>query len=290
MTAAGQGMRAQSGEIGVGPTEALCLRVSVAALARVVFPHPESGQNLLALERKATLRAAAREEALVIAQPFGGGLRILRPDVLLEQVGDFHYDSLRSREEQDFRILIRPADWGAFKQFCLNAFRAAIAGEGGLLPVLEADPARELAEEFQDTLQAALSPAQYRLHPLEMRVEDEPAPSHSPRAANLPTVRIYNVFEAVLTDAALIERVQASSAGISDEELARQAVEDARQGGRGRANAALALPVEQVRAACESRLPENRDGAIRVAGHALAGNVSAVLGKYDAPGLERFPW
>ena len=280
-------MGVHSGEIGIGPTEVLGLRVSVAALARVTLPHPETEQKMLALERKATFRLDGAQGE-VIAQPFGGGVRILQPERLCEQMGDFHYDSLRSREEQDFRILIRGADWNQFKQFCLSAFRAAVAENGGDAAVLEADPARELAEEFEDTLQVALSAAQYRLKPLELLVENEPVPTHSPRAPLLPTVRIYVVDEADLLDAGLIRRVQANSTEVSDEELAERAAAQAQQSGRGRANAALTLAVEELTEAYRSLPAERRSETITFRGHRLAGNTSAVLGSTCAPIYERF--
>ena len=43
-------------EIGVGATDELSLRVSVATLVRVLFKNPSDDELLLALERKATLR------------------------------------------------------------------------------------------------------------------------------------------------------------------------------------------------------------------------------------------
>ena len=45
-------MPADPAEIGIGPTEDLCLRVSAAALVRVLFPHPDTRETFLALERK----------------------------------------------------------------------------------------------------------------------------------------------------------------------------------------------------------------------------------------------
>ena len=51
-------MKPNRDEIGVGPTEDLSLRVSVATLVRVLFENRDDGDLMLALERKATVRKA----------------------------------------------------------------------------------------------------------------------------------------------------------------------------------------------------------------------------------------
>ncbi len=79
---------------GIGATPDLSLRVSVATLARVVFKHPLTGELMLALERKATLHENKIE---VKSQPFGGAIRILDVDAIHDLIGDFHFDSKRSR-------------------------------------------------------------------------------------------------------------------------------------------------------------------------------------------------
>ena len=69
-------------EIGIGPTDELSLRVSVGALARVLFEHPRDGEIMLALERKATvLHSEGGQVVDVKSQPFGGALRLLRPQL-----------------------------------------------------------------------------------------------------------------------------------------------------------------------------------------------------------------
>ena len=94
------------------------LRVSVATYNRVIFPHPESGATMLALERKATVLKGGSVN--VRAQPFGGGVRILDPDPLKQILGEIEFDSERSKQEQDFRILIPPFKWEAVKRYCLH--------------------------------------------------------------------------------------------------------------------------------------------------------------------------
>lgn len=269
--------------IGIGPTEELCLRVSAAALVHVTFPHPETGQAMLVLERRATLMSE-QQSVLVSAKPFGGGMRINQPAALLAQIGHFHFDSPRSKDEQDFRILIRPTDWDIVKQCCLKAFHT------GQSDLLETDPVRELAEEFLDTLHVTLSPIQYRLNPLELLVENEPAETGNLRAVHLPTVRIYTIFEAQLVDPTLIQHLLSNSTDISDQKLTELAEEDARKGGRGRANAVLAMPVDLLTNVYLALPAELRNDPIMVTGHHLEGNVPAVLRDVFVPKYERFSW
>src|SRR5262249_53338707 len=116
----------------------LSLRVSVATLDKVLFQHPRDGTLILALERKATLMKQADNGVKVRAQPFGGAVRLGNADSLLDLISDFQFDSERSQSEQDFRILIRRADWATVKAFCLQHLQHVDD------PVLEADPCREL--------------------------------------------------------------------------------------------------------------------------------------------------
>lgn len=261
---------------GVGPTPDLCLRVSAAALARVTFAHPATGEMMLALERKATLA-----KGFVIAQPYGGGMHLLQPQALRELIGDFHFDGPRSRNEADFRILIRPADWGRVKQWCLDAFRQGRAG------LLEMDPARELAEEFWDTLRLHLTPAQYRLRPIEIVVEDTPARTGNVHAAGLPTARIYSVSEARITDPALAQALLAAGA-LPDETLLEQARADT-EDGRGWANGVLTLPLDRLIDSYHALTPAQRGEAQRIEGHLMEGNVAAVLPGVEVEKYERYP-
>ena len=265
----------------MGPSAELRLRVSAAALVRVTFAHPRDRSTMLALERKATLRADG-SSVQVSAQPFGGGSRILQAEMLREEIGNFHFDSQRVKNEHDFRILIRPEDWQAVKACCLRHFRA------GDNPVLESDPRRELAEEFGDTLRVILSDKSYRLSTLGMLCENQPAATDNLYGGRLPTARIYHLFEAELIDLGLIQRVLASSEGISDAELERLAQEDAHSGGRGRANAVLALGLDELVHFYQELPVERRNEAVWVEGHHLSGNAAAVLSEVSAPKYERF--
>jgi hypothetical protein len=109
-------MKPNHHKIGVGATEELSLRVSVASLVSVLFDGPEDRRTMLALERTATLREIeGRPEVTVRAKPFGGGVLLTNPQALKGLIGHFHYDSKRSRRERDFRIQIQPASWEKVK-------------------------------------------------------------------------------------------------------------------------------------------------------------------------------
>ena len=97
---------------GIGATQELSLRVSVATLVRVLFENPRDGELMLTLERKATLHETENGRVVEVkSQPFGGAIRIQDLSMMRDLIGDFHFDSEESRSEQDFRIFIRPSDW-----------------------------------------------------------------------------------------------------------------------------------------------------------------------------------
>src|SRR5512147_707747 len=137
---------------GIGATTELSLRVSVATLVRVLFKHPRDGEWMLALERQATLHG---NQVDVKSQPFGGAIRILDVDAIYDLIGDFHFDSERSRAEQDFRLFIQPSSWPVLREFCIQHLSRVDD------PFLETDLARELIEEFEDALKINLQPDQY---------------------------------------------------------------------------------------------------------------------------------
>jgi hypothetical protein len=265
-------MKTDPPHIGVGATEELSLRVSVGALVRLLFDSPEDGRTMLALERTATVREIdGRCEVAVRAKPFGGAVRLVDPQALQRLIGDFHYDSERSRRERDFRLQVRPSSWEQIKEICHGHFR------GTQERVLDASPERELAEEFQDSLRVTVTAAQYSLRPRGMIVQDWSEQTENVRAAGLPTVRIYYLFEAHVADPELSEMMLANSRRYSGADLRRMAREDAQRGGRGRANAVLVLRLDHLEAACRPVAREGRSGVVRVAGYLFDGNVLAVL-------------
>jgi hypothetical protein len=271
-------MKPNHREIGVGATEELSLRVSVAALVSVLFDAPEDERPMVALERTATLREIdGRPEVTVRAKPLGGGVRLINPQALQEKIGHFHYDSERSRREKDFRILIHPASWEKVKEICWEHLKET--GKG----ILDPSPERELAEEFEDTLHVRITRDQYHLKPRGIMLEDQPGETDNVRAAGLPTVRIYYVFEAWVESPELITLMLGNSRRYSDQDLQRMAWKDARGGGRGRANAILVLGLDDLKDVYRSIATDVRGGPIRIGEHQLDGNVLAILKGIDNP-------
>ena len=251
----------------------MSLRVSVATLVRVLFDHPENGQTMLALERTATLREIeGRPEITVRAKPFGGAVRLINPQALKKLIGDFHYDSEQSCQENDFRILINPASWEKVMDICLEHLNGT--GES----ILDSSPVRELAEEFEDALQVSLSPDQYKLRQCGFLVEATPVETDSLRAEGFPTVRVYYLFEARIGANEIITMLLDNHKRYSDKDLEEIALEDARLGGRGRANAILALKLDKLKDVYRSIPTERHGSPIQVGSHQLDGNVWAVLG------------
>ena len=158
----------------------------------------------------------------------------------------------------------------AVQQFCRQHF----ADDD---PALEADPARELAEEFADALGVTLAPEQYRQRPLGALVATRLTPTLSPRAAGMVTARIYRLFEVEILDGALARAMLANSQRHTDDDLAQQALAQARAGGHGRANAVLALPLRALTQAYLALPPEARAAPLMFEQHTLDANVPVVL-------------
>jgi hypothetical protein len=262
-------------------TNAVRLRVSVATLDRVVFPHPQDGTPILALERTATVMREGGDKVQVRAHSFGGGVRLLNSGALQAIVGPIHFDSERSQSEQDFRILIRPSDWEAVKQFCLQHLGNPNDAH------LESVPHRELVEEFADTLSLSLKPDQYTYRAGGFVVANDPTPTNNAYARGQPTVRLYRIFEVRIVDDALCTTMLAASQQYSDQDLEGLALKDARNGGKGRANSTLTLPLSLVAETYLSLPPEQRYKAITVEGHQLAESVLAILEEVDVPQYHR---
>jgi hypothetical protein len=263
--------------VGVGATNELSLRVSVATLVRVLFENPKDGKLMLALERKATLlEEEGRRFVDVKSQPFGGAIRLLDRDALQERIGDFHFDCEASRSEQDFRVFIQPSAWEAVREFCLEYFDAGDA-------VLESDPRRELSEEFADALKIGLKPDQYIYQRAGTIIEDHPAPTENTHARGVPTARLYRIFEARILDSALASAVIENSESCSDQDLRERALQDSRNGGSGRANAVLTLPFKGINAFYLLIPPDARNKPVFFQNHQLDETVAAVLEGVPVP-------
>jgi hypothetical protein len=217
----------------------------------------------------------------VLAQPFGGAVRIRSLTLLQNLIGAFQFDSARSRLENDFRILIHASRWQTVRQFCLQHLTAEND------PVLDVDPARELVEEFDDALKIELKPDQYALRSIRLVVEDHPTPTDNPRAPGYNTVRIYRVYEARLVDNSVSELLLANSARYSDQDLHQQALADFRNSGRGRANAVLVLPLTQLTDFYRSMPPEARAACVSFHDHQLDRSVPAILEGLSVPDYQR---
>jgi hypothetical protein len=221
----------------IGATEELRLRVSVATLSRVLFEHPNNAEVMLALERKATAHESENGPVVKVkSQPFGGAVRIKDLSGLRDLIGDFHFDSERSRAEEDFRIFIRPSDWPLIRDFCIEQFNRA----DDLF--LETDPTRELVEEFADALNMDLKSDQYSYRPVATVVEDDPAPTANIHAKGHRTARVYRIFEARILDVSLAQGMLRSNEDFSDQRLHDIALEDAqRWKGQGKRDAGSAV-------------------------------------------------
>jgi len=255
------------------------LRVSVATLNRVIFAHPQNGTSMLALERKATVLSG--NDIHIIAQPFGGAVCILNSAPLQEIIGEIQFDSELSKHEQDFRILIPPSKWESVKQYCLSHL------ENPQDPELESLPHRELAEEFMETIHANLNREQYTLQALGTIVENNPIPTENMEVQGLPTVRLYRIFEARVIDGELCEKMLAASQSYSDRDLEMFALKDRQNGGRGRANSILILPLHIITESYLKFAPEIRYRKVLIENHELDESVLAILDNVDVQQYQR---
>lgn len=224
---------------------------------------------MLALERKATVLKDGRVN--IRAQPFGGGVKILNSKSLQVIVGEIQFDSDRSRQEQDFRILIEPSQWEAVKQYCLKHLEAPANLE------LESAPDRELVEEFEETMSVDLKSSQYTVQPMGFVIEDNPVWTENWYARGFRTVRVYRTYKVYLVDADLCKTLFATSQQVTDQELGRCALKNE----RGRANSVLALPLDRVREIFLALSSEKRFNKIEVDHHELDESVLAVLGDIE---------
>jgi hypothetical protein len=271
-------MNLENEEIGVGATNELNLRVSVGTLVRVLFANPDDGRNMLALEHISTLRKInEKSEIIARVKPFGGGVQIIDEKKLKELIGDFHYDSERSRKEKDFRIMVRQESWEKIKEICREHLKDKEQG------ILDSSPVRELAEEFEDSLKIKITQQQYTLNSPSMIIQDVPSKTDNIRAQGFPTVRIYYIFEAGIASPELINLMLNNSKQYSPEVLKKTAEEERSMGRRGRANAILTLDLEEITDKFKSLPFEMRNERIKFEEYQLDGNVVAVLPDISAP-------
>lgn len=251
------------------------LRVSVATYNQVVFPHPENGITILALERKAT--ALPDGSVNIRAQPFGGGVKILNPKSLKEIVGEIQFDSERSEQERDLRILIDPSKWEDVKRYCLFCLENPNDSE------IESAPDRELVEEFDETMGVQLNPGQYAVEPMGFVVENTPVWTENWYARRSLTARVYRTYRVKLLDAELCKSLLDTSLEVSDQTLGMQAMKNK----TGRANSVLALPLNSVTEAWLALPPELRCQKIKADGYELDESTLVILDDVDVPQYQR---
>lgn len=266
---------------GIGATKELSLRVSVAILNRVVFPHPRNETRMLALERKATVLRDREKNIRVCAQPFGGVVNILNPFPLQEIAGEIQFDSEVSKHEQDFRILIPPSKWEVVKQYCLRHLENPDDAE------LESAPHRELVEEFEETLNVKLKPEQYTYQPSGFVIENDPVSTDNVNVQGQLTVRLYRIFEVHIIDNALCKIILSVSQGDSDQDLRGLALRDFQNGRNGRANSIVVLPIRLVVESYLALPPESRYQKISIENHELDESVMAILNDVPVPQYQR---
>jgi len=234
---------------------------------------------MLALEQKAT---ALKDGSInVSAQPFGGGVRILNSNSLREMLGEIEFDSEHSKQKQDFRILITPSKWALVKSYCLDHLASPDDHE------IESTPDRELIEEFEETLHVDIKPGQYTVEPLGIVIEDNPVLTENWYARGYPTVRVYRTYQVQIIDLDLCELMLAANDKYSDQELVALAAKDLKNGGSGRINSVVALPLNRVTEAYRALPLELRYKNIVIEDRNLDESVLAILGNIDVPQYQR---
>jgi hypothetical protein len=265
-------MKPDHDNIGIGPTKELNLRVSIASLVSVLVKDPESNKTMIALERAATLlREDGKNRVIVRAKPFGGGVILKDPDLLKQLIGNFNYDSERSREEKDFRIQVNPARWEDIKELC----GAHLNGRSKV--ILDITPDRELREEFEDSLKIKITHDDYSLRQKGMVVENRPTNTDNINAPGTSTVRVYYLFEAGIINTDIIKMLIGSSRDHSDEDLRKTAYANFHKGGKGRANAVLVVDPDKLKEYYRSVPRNNPDGLLQYGDHLLDGNVQVLF-------------
>jgi hypothetical protein len=203
----------------------------------------------------------------------------MKPQELQEIVDDFNYDSERSRSERDFRIFINPTRWEAMLDFCQSKVQP------GPDAAIDADPTRELEEEFVDSLGIHIQPQQYSLKRIGWVIEQEPRPTNSMRAPGHPTARLYWVDKVEIQDQSLCTSILNVRSPTT--QLRQEALKDLAEGGRGHANSVFTVPLERIRAAYLALSPEERNEPLHYEGVLLGSNLPAVLEGVDTPKFKK---
>ena len=261
------------------PTDVKQLRASVATFNRVLFQHPDTGAQMLALERQGTVLEDGSVN--VRGQPFGGGIHILNPTPLQKIIGKIQYDSERSKNEQDFRILIPPYKWEMIKEYCLRHLKDEEDID------LETEPDRELTEEFFETIKVKLNPGQYTVQPQGFVIENSPVRSENAYARGQLTVHLYRIYEVQIVNPTLCRIMLTISHLYADQDVAALALQDMENYGKGRFNTILTLPLDSVLDCYLALAPEARYREVTVDQHVLDESVLAILPDVAVPEYQR---
>lgn len=176
--------------------------------------------------------------------------------------------------------MIPPSKWELIKQYCLHHLKDDDIQ-------LEAEPDRELTEEFLETIKVKLNPDQYTVQPLGFVIENNPVRTTNEYARGLLTVHLYRIFRAQIIDPLLCNIMWSISQLYVDQDLATLALKDFEDGGPGRANTILALGLNAVKESYLALPPDQRYQRIVVENHELEESVLAILEDIDVPQYER---
>jgi hypothetical protein len=91
----------------------------------------------------------------------------------------------------------------------------------------------------------------------------------------------------VIVDLALARAMLQNSLGISNQDLTALALADAQNGGKGRANAVLALPIQHIREAYLAMSPEDRNAPILLENNRLDETVPALFEGISVPKYQK---
>jgi len=118
-------------------------------------------------------------------------------------------------------------------------------------------------------------------------VENEAMPTENIHAMGIHTVRVYRIYEVSILDAALIDKLLANSARLSHHDFRELAWIDFQNGGKGRANSVLALPLKKLNEHYAAVSPTERNHMSVFEGHQLSETVLAVFDDIAAPKYQR---
>ncbi len=173
--------------------------------------------------------------------------------------------------------LLDRSSWTSLREFCLQHI---VLDDD---PILETSPNRELVEEFAETLSIDLRPEQYVCKPVTTIVENRAISTENIYAEGTPTVRVYRIYEATITDVFLTDAMLKHSDGLSHQSLCELAIADAQSGGRGKANAVLTLPWERLQDVYRAMSPAARNVPIIFEENRLDSTVAALLDEIAVP-------